>query len=152
MSKDLSKLNLDHLIEKAITPAFLEKLATTAIEQIKRRARLGYSVASEGANQSKFDSLAESTKAKRKRLKKRGKLSSETSPSKSNLTESGQLLDSLEFRIKGKAVEVFIGGERNRKVSSYVSKARPWLNLSKAEMTMLLDLIEEAIDKQIKSN
>jgi hypothetical protein len=150
--KPLDQLNLEHLVKNVVTSQLLQTLAERAVEMVRTRTRLGYGVSGEtfGGAQQKLEKLAKSTVDKRRRLSKQGRLSGQTTPARSNLTETGELLDSIQFRIRGPRVEVFIGGGRNQQVASYVSDARPFFTLSQSEVSRLADLIEQAISNYLQ--
>jgi hypothetical protein len=145
---DILKLDLTFLVKKAITQKFMLELAEELKERIRKRTRLGYGVSALGANQNPLEKLADSTIRKRKNLNRRGKLSGDTKPNKSNLTESGQLLDSLEVRANGTTVEIFVSGTRNQTIFSYNVGTRPFLNPTRQDLKALANLIETEIRKQ----
>jgi hypothetical protein len=149
--KPLDKLNLEHLVKNVVTEKLLRTMGERAVDMVRRRTRLGYGVAGEefGGSQQKLEKLAAPTKEKRARLKKQGRLSSETTPAKSNLTETGKLLDSIQFRVRGNRLEVFIAGLDNQLVASYVSDKRPFFTLTQPEVSRLADLIEQAIQNYL---
>lgn len=149
-NKPLSELDLKHLIEKTVNSQLSEKLGTLAIEMIKTRTRLGSGVPELGKAQQKLAPLADTTKVKRKREKAAGRLSSKTTPAKSNLTQTGELLDNIKFITSGKTLEIYIAGDRNRKVATYVADARPFFTLSKSEVSRLADVIQLAINSYLK--
>lgn len=150
MSKPLSELNASRFLTTLITDDFLEALGKLAADQVRTRTRLGYGVENAEQPQQKLKPLAQSTREKRQRLKQNGRLSDQTSPAKSNLTESGKLLDSISFKVSGTTVEVFINGKRNQAVTKYVSDARPFFNLSNTNIKVLAAFIEAELNKRIK--
>ncbi len=122
----------------------LMPVAEKAIEIIRTRTRLGYGVGpgtSGTGDRFKLASLSSSYILHRKR--NAGRLSSFTSPSRSNLTFSGQMLQSMTavFLAPGSVVIDFTGsrsdGEDNAQIAKYVSGKRPFLNLSKNEVEQL---------------
>ncbi len=150
--KPLDKLNIEHLIKNVVTDSLLETLGERAVDLIRKRTRLGYGVTSDeklGATQQKLDGLTASTKEKRARLAEQGRLSSETTPAKSNLTETGELLNSIRFRIQGRRLEVFIDGTDNNIIAYEVSKQRPFFTLTQPEVSRLAAIIEQAIQNYI---
>lgn len=152
MSKDLSQLDLSHLLHGILTQEFMQQLGELAASEVKKRTRIGYGVADQGSPQQKLKPLEKSTIDKRKRTKARGELAAETTPARSNLTETGQLLDSIKVRLEGGSVVVYLDGERNKLVADHVSKQRPFFNLSKTNQKTLLAFIEAELNKQIRSN
>lgn len=147
MAKPLKELKLEGILSTVVSDSFLKKLAEEAIKNLRTRARLGYAVAKDGGPQGKFKPLAPSTI---KRRQYSSKLSDSTAPKRSNLTDSGKLLDSISYRIVGQRIEIFLEGERNQKVAEYVSPDRPFFHLSATEVSRLVDMIETAIDSYIQ--
>lgn len=152
-----------------------------ALDAIKIRTRLGYGVDSPGAKRKRLKRLSNSyidyrrgrvrfyrTAKSKKLVAWKGKfkvpLSELTKPSKSNLTYSGQLIDSLKFRLSGRrSVEIGPTGSRtkvrpgeksrtNQQVSKYVQKDRPYLNLSNNELRQITQLAQDMITKRVKKN
>ena len=71
------------------------------------------------------------------------------SPGKSNLTLSGQMLKAIEYRVKPKAIEMFINKKTrskvrpnekpltNEQVAAYVQKERPFFALTEGEIRII---------------
>jgi hypothetical protein len=71
-----------------------------AVEAVQLRTRLGRGVQEEEGASQPLPKLKPKTKKNRKRLAKEGKLTGlGATPGKSNLTRTGQLLESLGFRV-----------------------------------------------------
>jgi hypothetical protein len=144
-------------IQKAIEESFNEAISVPAFRPhmqkaanlIRIRTRLGSGVKSVGGTKQALKPLADSTKENRKRLKIQGKLSSLTSPGKSNLTMTGQMLESLKGDAvsRGKGIIRLTGtrpeGLSNEKLGEYVSEARPFMNLTKSELKEIVDDIRK---------
>lgn len=78
-------------------------------------------------------------------------------PNKSNLTFSGQMLEALKFEQTTRGVKLFIesssrSGSKldNDQVASYVSKDRPFLNMSKNESKRVEQFISDEIDRRMQ--
>lgn len=145
------------VIPEITKPAQMRKYGELAAGMIKLRTRLGSGVARDGAEKEKLKALKPSTIERRKGLKKSGQLSGDTSPRKSNLTESGQLLDSVQVTEVGVAT-VSVGplggrsdGLTNQKVADYVTEGgRPFNNISKIETKRLHDEVKRNLRDAIK--
>ena len=85
--------------------------------QIKKRTQLGKDL-----NNSKIKDIEDSTKAYRKRYK--SNLSSNTTPNKSNLTATGQLLDSIQCEVKDRQFEISLKDQRKNDLSGKKSKVK----------------------------
>lgn len=81
------------------------------------------------------------------------KLSSDTSPKKSNLTQTGNMLDEgLGHIVLDNKIHIGMMDGENAKKAAFVSKKRPFLNLSKAEINQITKIIRtriQAIFKQL---
>jgi hypothetical protein len=144
-SDDIRKLiNKLKSIEKAATDSFLE-VGKEAVKLIRKRTRLGFGVRTQGGNKKRLDKLSEGYKKTRKRVKPSGP----TTPAKSNLTYTGDMLDDLRAKEKNaNKVEIgFSSGESEDK-AGWVSKDRPFNNLSKAETKQLQQMLVKTVKKE----
>ena len=132
------------------------KLAKDLVEYIKLRTR------EEGdGTKGKLDPL--SKKYIEYRAKKSNRLHPDTTPSKSNLTATGQMLDALRGRAAGGKVTVDIkpntrrkelsgkrSGLNNNQVRQYVEDAgREFLKLSPEEKQEVIDLATQLINEEL---
>lgn len=134
---------ISQLIQDAASPAVLNSVGLEAVTIIKRRTRLGYGVSGAGEDRQRLKALSPAYIAVRKRD---GSLSEFTSPGRSNLTRTGQMLDSMRV-IRAQQGKVIIGptgrrrggGPTNEQVAGYVSDAgRPFLNLTRLDEQQLI--------------
>lgn len=131
-----------------------KELGKLAQEQIKKRTRLGYGL-SNGKN----------GEAKRKRLKRlsepykkqRGRmnLSGETSAKRSNLTQSGDMLDDIDYKIKaktnsGRKVKLSFSDSFSKKKAEWNSKDRKFFGLTKPEKKLITAKLAEKLRKVLK--
>ena len=127
----------------------LQKISELLRNQIKTRTRLGYGVDDNGT-QSKLKPLAKSTIKSRESKR----LSSETSPSTSNLTESGDMLDGMTARVSqytnGTRIEIQLQA-KDLKKAQYVSEDRPFMNLTSQQEQDTIDAIETASKKDLEA-
>lgn len=130
-------------IGEAAKASTLEPLASFAIETIALRTRLGYGVNKQFGEKENLKGLTSKYVLQRKRSRF---LSDLTAPKKSNLTFTGQLINSLAI-ISSKDGKVVIGptGRRkegnvtNAEVASYqADQGRVFNKLSEAEYLQLL--------------
>lgn len=131
--------------------------AQFAIDTIVKRARLGYGVAEDEGEKFKFPSLSPSYQKFRSKFHG---LSDTTSPSKSNITLTGQLLDSVQIITKrdGEIVMGPAGVRRDGKLSNKTlagypaDKGRPFMFISKLEYQQVLRFYRKTfgdlLDKQ----
>jgi len=172
-SKKLEK-DLQDAFKKAQSKENMSAFGDYVAERIMVRTRLGRGVAQEGGASQPLKPLSDSYKKQRQGkiaffTTKEGvvvpyvpdqkpKLSEFTRPTKSNLTFTGQMLESIKT-LSAKVGEVVVGLSGNRKdgltnleVGQYVSKARPFMNLSKPEKEGLAREIRKLIQKILKSS
>lgn len=139
------------------TKEYMQGLGQFAAGLIKKRTRLGDGVKSEGAHKEPLKPLSPGYQEARKNDPE---LSEFASPNKSNLTRTGQLLDSMTAKnATARTVQVGPSGVRrdgktNEKIGEYVSKDRPFNNLSEIETKRVSDKIrldaKAAIKKALK--
>lgn len=151
--KDL-EIVLNDAIKETVDRGTMKKLGEYAAEKIKKRTRLGYSVAKDGGTKKGLNKLAGTT-IKRRRA---STLHGDTAPTKSNLTMTGQLLDSIQVVSESQGV-VKIGpiGDRsdsdlsNDEVGVYVTMAgRPFNHLSKAEIKDIQNELRKSLGETIQ--
>lgn len=136
-------------LEELESPRNMRKYAEEAARIVKVRTRLGYGVDREGGQKKKLKALSDSYVEQRKK----SKLHSETTPKRSNLTRSGQLLDSYG-PTKVARGEAFVGpggsrndGKTNEEIAQYVSdQGRAFNNFSRLEAKQISDMISKDLD------
>jgi hypothetical protein len=150
----------------------MQELGDEMAERIRKRTRLGKGVSERGGAPKPLAPLSQSYKDFRKgkvafaqspyghvypyKPDRKPNLSSQTSANKSNLTFTGQMLDSIKtISAKVGSAIVSVSGRRkdgmsNKEVAEFVSVARPFLNLSKPELNALQKLIRQRIDRILK--
>ena len=84
------------------------------------------------------------------------KLSPETSPGKSNLTQTGDMLDDITANVTASndKINITIGfnSAKERKKAGYVSEDRPFMSLTKDEQKQLADATEKiAYEEALKA-
>lgn len=148
---DLVK-KIEKELKSSVNKQEMVKLATFILNIIKERVRAGFGVKQNGGNKFKFKPLSSAYKKQRSKES----LSPFTSPNKSNLTRKGRLIGGLRvFSRTGVAIIKPSGtssnGESNEKIAEFVSKVRPFLNMSKDEIKQAIEFFEENIlQKRIK--
>jgi hypothetical protein len=159
--KQLRTLNKQ--LKKAITldlakPSQMRFLGTEAIKLIVKRTRNGFGVEADGQPSRRLMRLTENYVNYRKQ--NRFRLSPFTTPGKSNLTFTGQMLDSFQIRQVSQG-RTFIapfgrrkgGGPTNLQVAGYVTEnGRPFNNLSRSEIQRLAKLLIERFPRIARSN
>ena len=158
MSFESDLNNFRRKIEQALAQltsnSNLQPIAKDLEEIIRRRTRLGKGVDVNGGPNVPLKALKKSTKRSRKYKQKRGLLSEKTSPNKSNLTDTAQLIDSLKGRAINKLLEIKpTGGRKNSKltnikVAAYQEAAgRKFLGLSKQDIKQLTAVMQDSFNE-----
>jgi len=132
----------------------LNQMGLVAIDLIVDRTRKGKGVKKTGGNRVKLKALSKAYI----KYRKTQKLHSTTSPRKSNLTFTGQMLESVKILKSTKDSAFSIGpsgrrkdGKRNADVSRWVTeKGRPFMNLGKVEIRELHRILEARLKERVR--
>lgn len=147
MSKEL-KNKLESAAKSVESKSFLTKLYNQIIEEIYKRTKLGYGVNARGDSQTKLKPLSESYKKQRKGMK----LASDTSPSKSNLTKTGDMLNDLKCMDTPTGVSIhFKSTFSQQKVEWNRLKGRTFFNVSKTQITNITAQIKAKLKEILNS-
>jgi hypothetical protein len=143
--KDLQK-KLDAALKAALNKQTFDEIGKNTANQIKTRTRLGKGVNDTPGKQESLKPLSEATKKIRQSKKSAGKLSSQTAPTRSNLTETGEMLDSIKYESSATEVRIYIdGAENKKKATDQSNQGRKFMNLTKAEISELTRFIQKKI-------
>jgi hypothetical protein len=116
---DIITKRIDAISKNAVTDQVLKKVGEGATQQIIKRTRLGKGVRPVGGSVFNLLPLKNSTVDYRDRYD--FNLSNFTTPTRSNLTATGQLLDSITYRVFRaggiKGIELFFKENRRRELS-----------------------------------
>lgn len=148
---------LNQVLKDAVDPINIVPVAQFTIDLIVKRARLGYGVSEDQGDKFQFPGL--SSKYKKYRTKFPD-LSDTTSPTKSNITLTGQLLDSVQIVTQrtGQIIISPVGVRRDGKLDNKVlagylaEKGRPFMYVSSLEYNQILRFYRKTfgdlLDKQ----
>jgi phage gpG-like protein len=126
----------------------MDNLVNKAVELIRKRTRLGYSVEKNGGTKKKLKALSSEYVEFRKKNKK---LSGKTRSKKSNLTFTGDMLDDLEIvNTSNGHCEIGFKSSESQEKAKWVSKNRPFLHLSKSEIKQLIQDLNARIKALLK--
>lgn len=130
------------VVGEAISPAQSRSLALSAIDIIVKRTKLGYGVKDNYGTKYRLPTLSQRYVKFRRRYTK---LSNTTSPSKSNITLTGELLDSIGIKKAGvgnvtiSAIGSHVGGLTNEKLIGYLQQqGRYFMRVSELEFNQLV--------------
>lgn len=146
--KDLKK-QVDTALSAVLNKQTFNEIGKITADSIKNRTRLGKGVNQTEGKLEALIPLKETTKARRGAKKKAGKLSAQTTPARSNLTDTGEMLDSLKYESSATEVRIYIEGANNQKKAiDQANAGRKFMNLSKSEVNTVLRYLQ----KKIKDN
>lgn len=147
------KLKVNRSFDRAITSGLAKSIANDMAAQIVKRTRLG-----KGVNKSgklvKLKALKKNSKYIKRRRK--GPIDSTTSPKKSNLTFTGQLLRAIKGSSSGRKIIIILSNNRNDGIlnSDIVEwqekQGRRFFDLSKSEANKFTRIIRQKILDQIE--
>jgi hypothetical protein len=143
-------------IEKVVNRFGLNDYADETAERVRRRVRLGGGVedTKRGGARTKLKQLSPKYKKARKRSKKLNK--TKTKPNKSNLTFTGQLLDAIKGRSRGKKIVLEFkenrdDGLKNSDIAGYVKdQGRDFFELTDKEIKGLRNSIKKDLIKKLR--
>lgn len=143
--KDL-KDKLDKALLNVLNKETFDSIGKMTSLSIKNRTRLGKGVSQSEGSLEPLKPLKDSTKKTRTAKKASGKLSSQTAPAKSNLTETGKMLDSIKYQSSPTEVRIYIEGSDNqKKATDQAEQGRKFMNLSKSEVNEVLRFLQNKI-------
>jgi hypothetical protein len=140
-NKKLSRA-VNESVSEIVGSSFLNEVGKFTRDLVKKRTKLGKGVSKSGGPSTKLEPYKESYVKQRRILKKKGQLAG--TPKKSNLTKSGEMLDkSLDHVVSGRKILVGMNDDESAKKAAFVSKTRPFLNLSGAEIKQIIRKIRD---------
>jgi len=165
MSDNTAKLDrmiklLANAIKNSVTTEESARISNIAARQIRKRTRLGFGIGSSG-KQTKLNPLSGKYIEQREAYSEN--LSDQTKPRRSNLTATGQMLDSIQGGAKAGNVIVEISGSRkagltgsrgtasNADVARYVQEqGRPFFGVTTPERRSLIREIKQVILRRLR--
>lgn len=148
---------IDRTIDKAFSKKNMQLMADEMADRVRRRTRLGKGVDKSGGNPKNLRPLT-SAVYKKKRENSKELNRQKTKPKKSNLTFTGQLLDSIIGESK-KAQEFILkikNGRKNDKVTNseivdyQEGQGRAFFHFSKPEISGIYRKLKEILKKELK--
>lgn len=140
---------LNRILKRLESKKYLDAIGKAAVESVVERTQdRGRGVREPEGQERKLKRLAQLTRERRKRSKN---LSSKTLFWRSNLTHTGQMLESIYYRVIGRSkIQIRLRGKKSQNKAQAVSKARPFMNLSKKQVRNLLTLYNNLVRKVLK--
>jgi hypothetical protein len=140
---DFSKL-IEGMLQKAKSPEVSRVIGEKVVDIIRTRTRRGYGVT--GSNLTRLKPLSKL----HVEFRKTQRLHPETSPGTSNLTLTGELLDSMTVKSSRNGFSIFFKGARNEKVVGHVSETRPFFGLAKSETEEITNFFRRTFGDLVK--
>ena len=153
--KDLKEIqpHIDKIISSIRHVSNLNKLGGEVADLIRGRTTAGYGCSKKGGNRQKLAPLKPNT-IKIRRVKN---LDGLTKPNKSNLTESGDMLDNITHRVSNNTVIILFADKDQARKAYFHNRgtkrmrARPFFNLTRAELRNVERQLQRARDEAIKA-
>jgi hypothetical protein len=157
----MAKINLDkfssHLKEacdKALNQVLstenTQAIANDLADQIRVRTRLGNGLDKNEGEPTKLKPLSPNYKKARA---KNGQLSDQTTPNKSNLTLTGEMLDNVTGFADGRGkITIYLKDQFSRDKAKWVTEGgRPFMFISRVQVQRIKNQIQAQLTKLIKS-
>ena len=148
--EDKLKRNLEEVLDKFMSKENLNSIAQQIVDQIVLRTKLGKGVDGPKGKEIPLKKLSEPYKKTRKKLK----LDESATPSKSNLTQTGDMLRGVKFKLEGgDEIVIFIEGDDNNDKARWQAKqGREFLHISDVQNKRLYNLINTKLNEIFKKN
>ena len=141
-------------LNKLASPQMLKQIGDKALDLVRERSTAGFGVQDTSDQikpKKRFKRLSQPYIAQRARMA--GKLSPRTSPEKSNVTLTGQMLDSMKSTVSTGKVTIDVSGNRrgkgaksNKEVKGYVEEGgRPFNNLTTEDLKKLQTFVADVL-------
>ena len=130
--------NLNKALEQSFDRRYLTGVGDQIVNQIKVRTRAGFGVSSNGARQSRLRRLSTEYIETRRFARAIGLLAPTTAPARSNLTFSGRMLESINYRFSNNRLTFgFDNSDAERVATEVQTRGRQFFNLSSTEISKL---------------
>lgn len=144
-------------LDRSVSKKALKPVARKAAQIIYRRVKSGRGVVNANkvpAKATRLKKLSDKYKSRRKKVGVKGKFGT---PGKSNLTFTGQMLEALEGEAKKQRIEIFINDSdrsdsdsSNSEIAEFVQEqGRPFLSLTKAELNIIIQELDEVLQREL---
>lgn len=142
---------LINAIEGAVNKQMMKTFGEEGVEIIKKRTLRGTGLTdSEEGKAERFPSHKPNTITRRKLHKKKGELSSDTSVRKSNLTKTGQMLQSTVSRASNGSFTIELGSRKDKnKAIALLQDGRVFIGFTKNEINKLRKKIKEKMSQNL---
>lgn len=130
--------NIERAVRESFDTAYLNQTGSQIVKQIQVRTRAGFGVARNNARQQRLRPLSRPYVELRQFARGVGILSNSTTPRRSNLTFTGNMLESIIHRVNRNSITFgFSNPDAIRVAEEVQSRGRPFFNLSSTEIRKL---------------
>lgn len=144
---DIPKI-MERAFKKMTNKTHLRIVGEDAKRLIQKRTRLGGGVEKSLGTRRKLKKLSKSYKKQRKGMK----LDRTTSPAKSNVTQTGEMLREIGVKVRSnKALLRFISPSAKKKAKWVQDAGRKFFNISQPELKQLTRLLRKRVNRILKT-
>ena len=137
-SKELQQAMLKTLRSLSSKSA-MKLLGEDFVKDLKKSLRLGRAAKEFNGSASTIKKLSKPYKDQRRRLKGKGLLHNETTPAKSNLTQTGEMIDDINTKARKREVTVGFKSRSSRDKAKWnTDSGRPFMNVSKGQFKRIV--------------
>lgn len=142
------KTALEKAKQELLSPSSLQQIGDDIAEQLRLRARLGNGLGENYTDPAKLKPLSPKYVEQRKKMKD---LSEETTPKKSNLTQTGEMLDDIIARINGFKITITFKEQFSKDKARWNSvKGRPFMHISRVQVQRLTNDMQSKLRSNLK--
>lgn len=147
------KRAFQRVLNEVLSKQNMRILGEDVARSVKLRSQLGKRVKVDKGKVSKLKKLSDSYKKARKRARRKGRLSKDTQPSKSNLTLTGEMFRDIGAKSKFAAVRILFKTKDAKQKAKWVAEGgREFMHLSIAELKKITRKLEKKVRKVLKKH
>jgi hypothetical protein len=133
-------------LNELFSPVNLQEIAELIVADIIKRTKLGYSINEELGSQSPMKSLSPAYVGQRKK----SKLDSSTTAKKSNLTNTGDMLNDLKIRHSKGIITIYLGSKfSNQKATWQAESGRQFMHISKVQFSKITTIVKNKLKEYL---
>ena len=129
--------DIDNAIDKSFDSSYLREVGSQIVNQIQVRTRSGFGVARNDTRQTRLRALSTNYIELRRFARSVGLLANTTTPGRSNLTFTGNMLGSIRYRVEKRSINFSFSNQEAEETAEEVQVRRPFFNLSSTEIRNL---------------
>lgn len=151
-SEELQKAMLKTLRSLSSKGA-MKLLGEDFVKDLKKSLRLGRAAKENLESAKTLKRLSKPYKDHRRRLKGKGLLHNDTTASKSNLTQTGEMIDDINSVPRKRSVTVGFKSRSSRDKAKWnTDSGRPFMNVTKGQFKRIVKKLNKRVSKLLKQN